>query len=62
MTTIDEILKNGILAQLVITIIVWTVLGYLYATGKPVDENLLHAGLLILGFFFRSAVAAQADK
>lgn len=57
-----ELIENGFLAQTFLVILIWGVLGYLYARERPVDENLLHAGLLILGFYFRSAIAQVSTR
>lgn len=52
-----EILENGSVARLLLTVGVWAALLFLYITRQTVDENLLHAGLLILGFYFGSTIS-----
>lgn len=49
-----DLLKQSVLVQAALTLIIWVVIGYLYATGQVVPEALLGAGTTILGFYFGS--------
>ena len=51
---LSDLNTNSVL-QAVLTIMVWGVISYLYATGKAVPDTLLSAGSIILGFYFHSA-------
>jgi len=54
------VLDNTVL-QALLTIMVWGVICYLYATGKAVPDTLLSAGSIILGFYFHSTASATAN-
>lgn len=49
---IVDLITNPALSRLILLLIVWGIIGYLFVAGQPVPEQLLDAGLLILGFFF----------
>ena len=48
--------------QAILTIMVWGVISYLYATGKAVPDTLLSAGSIILGYYFHTAAQAALLK
>lgn len=62
MKTVKSLIEGGYIGQAIIASVVWGVIGYLYATGKPVPDSLLIAGSTILGWYFRSEAQRQADK
>ena len=48
-------LNTSTVLQAILTIMVWGVISYLYATGQAVPDTLLTAGSVILGYYFHSA-------
>ncbi len=48
--------------QFILALLVWGVIGYLYATGQVVPEALLSAGSVILGFYFHTVTATSISK
>jgi hypothetical protein len=50
-------LNTSAVLQAILTIMVWGVICYLYATGQAVPDALLSAGSIILGYYFHTATA-----
>ena len=51
---LNAVNTNSVL-QAVLTIMIWAVICYLYATGQAVPDTLLSAGSIILGYYFHTA-------
>jgi len=51
-------LNASAVLQAILTIMVWGVICYLYATGQAVPDTLLSAGSIILGYYFHTASVA----
>jgi len=62
MSTLIELLRESVLIQAVITLIVVTGVVYLYASGRPVPQELWSLVSLIIGFYFGSKVERQAQE
>ena len=61
MSTLVELLRESVLIQAMITLIVVTGVVYLYTSGKPVPQELWSLVSLIVGFYFGSKVERQAQ-
>lgn len=49
-----ELLKQSVVLQASLTVMIWGVMMYLIVIGRPVPDILLSAGNIILGFYFGS--------
>lgn len=59
LTSIVALIERGIVAQAVLTLAIWGAIGYLALSGQPIPELLSNVGLVIVGFYFRSAVSSK---
>lgn len=49
-----ELLKESTILQAVLTVMIWGVISYMFATGQNPPDALLNAGMAILGYYFGS--------
>ena len=47
-----DLLKQSVVLQAALTVMIWGVMMYLIIIGRPVPDILLSAGNIILGFYF----------
>jgi len=57
-----QLLKDSVIIQGTVTVILVGTTCYLYATGAPVPESLLAMDGLALGFFFGAKVQQALNK
>jgi hypothetical protein len=60
-TKIVELIEGGFVAQTLLVLIVWGAIAYLAVSARAIPDPLLDAGFVMVGFYFRSAVA-QTSK
>jgi len=60
--TFWELLKQSVLVQATVTLIVVSGLVYMYVTGQPVPSELVNIVMLILGFYFGGKVTAAGMR
>ena len=54
-----ELIEGGFVAQLILVVLVWGAIAIIAVTHNTVPDPLYDAGFVIVGFFFRSAIAQQ---
>ena len=57
-----ELLKESVLVQGIITLVLLSVISYLTIAGKPVPELLGSALMLVLGFYFGTKSQSAIDR
>ena len=64
MTTFWDLLKQSVIVQAILTLLLWSAIVYLVVKQMPVPDILSAGGMGILGFWFgtkvQSSIAAQA--
>lgn len=60
MTNFWSLLKESVIVQGLITLLLTGVILYMYVTGMSVPQELVSAFMLVLGFYFGSKVTASA--
>jgi len=51
-----DALRESIITQAVLTVGIWGVMLFMFATGQTPPDELISGGMLILGFYFGSKV------
>lgn len=54
-----QLLRESVLIQAVVTLILTAGMVYMYATSKPIPQDFLNLQLLIIGFWFGSKSEAR---
>jgi hypothetical protein len=62
MQKLFQTLDASTVLQAVLTIIIWGTICYLYASHQTPPDDLLHAGAIILGFYFGSQAQIAINK
>jgi len=60
MRTFWQLLRESIIVQSLVTMVVVCTTMYLFATGREVKTELINFGMLILGFWFGSKSVSMA--
>ena len=60
MDTFWSLLKESIIVQALMTLMLWGAIVYLAVTGQPIPELLSAGGMGILGFWFGAKITAAA--
>jgi len=57
-------MRQSVIVQALLTLMIWSGIIYLYIIGKPVPDPLLFSGGTILGFYFGAKIQnlIQGDK
>lgn len=58
-SAIVSLIEGGFVAQTILVIMTWGSIVFLAVSRAPIPDPLLDAGFVIIGFYFRSAVAQQ---
>lgn len=56
MSTFWTMLKESVIVQALLTLILWGVIAYRFAIGEVVQPELLNAGMIVLGFYFGAKI------
>lgn len=48
-------ITSGEVLQAILAIMLWATICYLYITGQAVNDTLISAGSIVLGFYFHGA-------
>ncbi len=62
MSTFYLLMKQSIIVQALITLIIVSTISYLYIIGQPVPSDLMTIAVLILGFYFGSKTQQRVDR
>ena len=54
---LEKLIEGGFIAQTILVIIIWGAICWLAIRQQPIPDPLLDAGFVIVGFYFRSAIA-----
>ena len=61
MLTFYSLLKESVILQSFLTILIWGVIAYQIITGVEVSQEMLTVGKVILGFYFGSKAQYYID-
>lgn len=62
MRTFYLLMKQSIIVQALITLIIVSTISYLYVVGRPVPPDLMTIAVLILGFYFGSKTQQKVER
>lgn len=62
MPTFYLLMKQSVIVQAIITLIIVSTIAYLYIIGRPVPNDLINLVVLILGFYFGSKSQQRVDR
>lgn len=55
-----DLIRDGSIERLALTILVYAPMGFLWITQRPVDDRLIDIALVILGFYFGQLVPSPS--
>ena len=62
MSTFYLLMKQSVIVQALITLIIVSTISYLYIVGRNVPNDLINIVVLILGFYFGSKSQQRVEK
>ncbi len=62
MNTFYLLMKQSVIVQALITLIIVSTISYLYIAGRPVPNDLINIVVLILGFYFGSKTQQRVER
>ena len=60
--TFYSLLRESVLVQATVTLILIGVMGYMYIAGRPVPNDFVNIAMLVVGFWFGSKSQAAVER